>query len=256
MNSRLIPLDILNLFYNQLTLNPMGQRIDISNREQRRKAIDFLKGFYPNLNVFDFDLIRRAEEFVRNNSSETDGENESKNLTSESFFLKQRSDICSCDFESYICHRNITKEEYLYLCKTIFPQLGSKFFDLICQISQTLIEYKTIEHRLPQSDELFKYLDKAFIAERAPELIDFGENVVVRLSKETMDKLKQCEKVEDNVSDCVLCQDSINTGQKKLVLPCNHSFHCEESECVGNIYEYIRENKKCPLCRYELTENI
>lgn len=57
-------------------------------------------------------------------------------------------------------------------------------------------------------------------------------------------------KVEGDVGDCAICQETIKIGEKIKRLPCsstvNHVFH---SECINPWFE---SNTTCPVCRSDI----
>jgi len=64
------------------------------------------------------------------------------------------------------------------------------------------------------------------------------------ISKNLLSKsiVKNCE--IDNF--CVICQDDIEIDSIVRELDCSHEFHIN---CIDN---WFTENKKCPICKYEL----
>jgi hypothetical protein len=53
-------------------------------------------------------------------------------------------------------------------------------------------------------------------------------------------------KLNDVMSFCVVCQDDIDVNDIIRNIKCSHSFHIN---CIDN---WFVENKKCPICKYEL----
>jgi hypothetical protein len=53
-------------------------------------------------------------------------------------------------------------------------------------------------------------------------------------------------KLNDVPSFCVVCQDDIVINDIVRNIKCSHSFHIN---CIDN---WFIENKKCPICKYEL----
>ena len=52
----------------------------------------------------------------------------------------------------------------------------------------------------------------------------------------------------DDEEQCALCAETIRTGQGVYRLPCGHSFHRRNDECVG-VGRWLRGRPTCPLCR-------
>ena len=56
-------------------------------------------------------------------------------------------------------------------------------------------------------------------------------------------------KIKDNellLSECSICLDNYNIGDKISILSCNHIFH---TKCLN---EWLKKKEECPLCRIEL----
>lgn len=53
--------------------------------------------------------------------------------------------------------------------------------------------------------------------------------------------------VNDNIGECVICQENFTHGQEYIVLPCNpthpHKFH---KDCIE---PWLLNNDTCPTCR-------
>jgi E3 ubiquitin-protein ligase BIG BROTHER-like protein len=45
---------------------------------------------------------------------------------------------------------------------------------------------------------------------------------------------------------CNICQFEYRDGEKAMHLPCRHQFH---PDCIK---EWFKENRTCPVCRYEV----
>lgn len=56
-------------------------------------------------------------------------------------------------------------------------------------------------------------------------------------------RVKNCE-IPDNL--CVICQDDIEIDSIVREIECSHEFHID---CIDN---WFTENKKCPICNFEL----
>lgn len=64
------------------------------------------------------------------------------------------------------------------------------------------------------------------------------------ISKNILNKTKV--KINTNNDFCVICQEDIKNNDIIREINCNHSFHIN---CIDN---WFVENKKCPMCKYEI----
>lgn len=61
-------------------------------------------------------------------------------------------------------------------------------------------------------------------------------------------KIKK-SKIKDNellLSECAICLDNYNIGDKISILSCDHYYH---TECLN---EWLKKKEECPLCRIEI----
>jgi hypothetical protein len=54
------------------------------------------------------------------------------------------------------------------------------------------------------------------------------------------------EKNKDEDKVCVICQDNIDLNDIVRTIKCKHSFH------INCIDQWFTENKKCPICKFEI----
>ena len=64
------------------------------------------------------------------------------------------------------------------------------------------------------------------------------------ISKNILNKSKV--KINTNNDFCVICQEDIKNNDIIREINCKHSFHIN---CIDN---WFVENKKCPMCKYEI----
>ena len=64
------------------------------------------------------------------------------------------------------------------------------------------------------------------------------------ISKNILNKTEV--KLNTNDNFCVICQEDINISDIIREINCKHSFHIN---CIDN---WFIENKKCPMCKYEI----
>jgi len=74
-------------------------------------------------------------------------------------------------------------------------------------------------------------------------------------SKENLNKLKKfdmnekyCKKENGKLElpNCCICLNTINFGEKTILLPCGHMFHCD---CI---LTWLKNSNTCPMCRFEI----
>ncbi len=58
--------------------------------------------------------------------------------------------------------------------------------------------------------------------------------------------IKTQVKLNKNDNFCVICQEDIENNSVIREIHCKHSFHIN---CIDN---WLTENKKCPMCKYEI----
>lgn len=61
-------------------------------------------------------------------------------------------------------------------------------------------------------------------------------------------KIEDLNKLEEGNRHCVICLDDFKIGEKVAALPCIHFFH---NSCIQN---WIKKQKNCPICKFELTQ--
>jgi len=72
-------------------------------------------------------------------------------------------------------------------------------------------------------------------------------NVVVRVPSRVLRALPTRRASEEDASlKCMVCLCHAKPDENLKVLPCRHEFH------VGCVDEWLRQSKKCPICREEV----
>ena len=61
-------------------------------------------------------------------------------------------------------------------------------------------------------------------------------------------EIEDLSKLEESNRHCVICLEDFKPKEKVTALPCIHFFH---TPCIKN---WIKNNKTCPICKFELTE--
>ena len=72
------------------------------------------------------------------------------------------------------------------------------------------------------------------------------EDVKVGLINKNFLNYSKVQKNKDKESMCVICQDDIKLNDIIRTIECSHSFHID---CIDKWYT---ENKKCPICKFEI----
>ena len=97
--------------------------------------------------------------------------------------------------------------------------------------------------------------DNIFSTANNYDILSSLEDVKIGLiSKDLLDKSnisikKYFEKVEkeiENLDVCIICQDNIEENDIIRTIDCSHFFH------INCIDKWLIENKKCPMCKFEM----
>ena len=59
-------------------------------------------------------------------------------------------------------------------------------------------------------------------------------------------KIKNINDLSENKKKCLICLDEFKNGQKSIILPCIHIFHCE---CIK---KWMKKENFCPLCKNKI----
>lgn len=73
----------------------------------------------------------------------------------------------------------------------------------------------------------------------SPQTYEIVEHCIYCVGKDSTESLKPATNTEH---DCSICLDELDSGEC-VSLPCNHSYH---SSCIT---EWLKNNRKCPMCR-------
>lgn len=117
-----------------------------------------------------------------------------------------------------------------------------------CMHIRQVLQYEILMKRKPSLLELHRFHINMFRFQYDHQ--SYCSDARVRVG--TLVDRYICEDTE--TATCVLCQDEIS-GQKKYRLPCTHTFHAFEQDCIdGNIQKWFNENIQCPICRRDLRD--
>lgn len=162
------------------------------------------------------------------------------------FYLSFRN-ACMCEYSM-----ELDENEFINACEFFIKQTG----DIVsnqCERFHFFKEFSVIEHRSPRDmDEFNQYLCAVIMAARNPDAF-FNTPVITKpISTTKAEELKQTIDMVENES-CGICQDDIHQ-QNAVKLDCGHYFHANDSDCCenGTIFNWLKENRVCPICRHEL----
>jgi hypothetical protein len=92
-------------------------------------------------------------------------------------------------------------------------------------------------HHAPHGIFIFRMQRNRSNLEHKHEIHDFPEMTI-----------EDVNKLEESNRRCVICLEDFYSGEKITALPCVHFFH---KQCIKN---WIKKQKNCPICKFELTE--
>jgi len=109
-----------------------------------------------------------------------------------------------------------------------------------------------LENRRRERRYINRYLHISPIRRENINRIDFTYESLYQLqdvkigliSKNILNKTEV--KINTNDNFCVICQEDIQKNSIIREINCKHSFHIN---CIDN---WFIENKKCPMCKYEI----
>lgn len=165
---------------------------------------------------------------------------------SEREFYLQCRRPCLCEFSS-----QLNDDEFVNAATFFMKNMGD-IYNNQCELFYFHKEFSTIEHRSPVDMQEFNhYIQSVILATQNPEAV-FNSVVARPISSSKVDALKQSSAVVSNQS-CGICQDDIQS-QEAVKLDCGHYFHAKDGECCenGTIFNWLKENRVCPICRHEL----
>lgn len=96
--------------------------------------------------------------------------------------------------------------------------------------------------RIDQNSGRFDMFENDFSYNRLTELKD----IKIGLLNKNLLKNSTVINNKDKNEFCVICQEDIQIEEIIRKIKCSHSFHIN---CIDN---WFTENKKCPMCKFEL----
>jgi E3 ubiquitin-protein ligase RNF115/126 len=95
-------------------------------------------------------------------------------------------------------------------------------------------------------DTLLEYLNH-INANRENKRPPTSKKIIERLKKFNMtDKYCKNNNGKLEFPNCAICISDIVKNEETILLPCGHMYH---SKCI---VEWLNQNNKCPVCRFEL----
>lgn len=89
----------------------------------------------------------------------------------------------------------------------------------------------------------------AILPDAPPNLLNIIDEL---MHKENIVNTIPVYTAEDVISDCTICQESINKGDQFRRLPCGVTVnHCFHKDCID---PWLSRNNTCPNCRSNLTQ--
>ena len=125
-----------------------------------------------------------------------------------------------------------------------------------CDEEARLIEFYTIERRMPTVDEYSHY------SSHLSEYKEDSEQYSIKYRTHTptpnlslLQELKKSNTPEDLKNDglwtCALCQDDIQ--EFYYALPCKHRYHSRPEDCLDKtVKDWLMERRTCPFCNTEV----
>jgi len=123
----------------------------------------------------------------------------------------------------------------------LLHDLGNSMFD---HLSNSTRSSGDVTHfRLSMSVEVGDDIDETFLRN-----LDATIGIVPRgYSEEQIDTIPVKSHVCDEGEICTICRENIDTGAEVRDIPCGHIYH---KECLDTS---LKDDKRCPLCRAEIT---
>jgi len=139
-------------------------------------------------------------------------------------------------------------EDHIMLFGTMFS----------CSEIEDLLEYYLLNNQMPTQEEMYDFLVRQREFYNSPE--EFHQKDKQFVPTLNIDKLPTYtyKKIDENDYTCGMCQDDFKDSQTIIkLIPCNHEFHLNPSECLENacILNWMNNHNLCPICRTKININ-
>lgn len=146
------------------------------------------------------------------------------------------------------CLSNV-RMEYIEVLLHIWQNLGGSFG---CQDILLVNQFALYEHgRLPNHTELEQFTENMMAVQNDPD--EYCNLQKHNIPTPGIGDLQATVAICD--SNCSICSCDIVTGSKIItLLPCQHQFHAESIDCLGegSIVTWLEKSRWCPVCRGEV----
>lgn len=145
--------------------------------------------------------------------------------------------ICEIDYpDNHICD---IKRKCLYKRGGIFS----------CTELPLIYEYYLLYKEVPSNEDMLEIQQRLYEFDRNPE--EFHQKDKILVPTLNLDKLSPIVKDSPVDENCSLCQSTIHTKPFYKIPPCNHLFHANSEDCLGDssIINWLSNHKQCPNCK-------
>ena len=149
-------------------------------------------------------------------------------------------------FVNCICEVNYQDD---YICDIKKKCLYKRGCFYSCLQLPLVYEYYLLNRDIPTDEQLGEILQRAYEFERNPEEFHAKDKILVPTLN--LDKLSPIVKDAPVDENCSLCQSTIGTKPFYKIPPCNHLFHANAEDCLGEstIINWLSNHKQCPNCK-------
>jgi len=149
-------------------------------------------------------------------------------------------------FVNCICEVNYDDNNICDIKKKCLYKRG-KFYT--CLQLPFVYEYYLLYKDIPTDEQLSEIVQRAYEFNRNPEEFHAKDKILVpTLNLDKLSPIVKDRPVDDN---CSLCQSDIGTKPFYKIPPCNHLFHANAEDCLGEstIINWLSNHKQCPNCK-------
>lgn len=117
-----------------------------------------------------------------------------------------------------------------------------------CDVIVASRAFFTIERRWPTAEELQEYVSRQRMQSGDPDRFYREE----RFAVPTPNLHLLVSSVAQTDSDCAICGNMVVAGGPCYLLSCGHQFHAEDCLEGETIVNWLKGNRRCPVCRVEV----